>query len=92
MLPREHFIKQPYYGINDLKDTASLTSAQIRLIKKHGCLINALLQDEVLNPNFADLQILKAINGKNAPTNPVVHAWQKYTQLKQSQITLKNSA
>ncbi|MDO3387050.1 DUF413 domain-containing protein [Gilvimarinus sp. SDUM040013] len=92
MLPREHYLKQPYHGANDLNDTHPLTSAQLRLIKKHGALINALLQDEVLNPNFADMQLLKAIDGKSSATNPVAHAWLKYTSIKQEQCPLRNSA
>lgn len=91
MLTREHLIKQPYYDINELDDTLALTCAQRRLIKKHGTLIKALQNGEVLNPSFADLQLLKAIENK-APTNPIAHAWLKYTALRQQQRQLKHTA
>ncbi|MDO3381908.1 DUF413 domain-containing protein [Gilvimarinus algae] len=85
MLPREHYLKQPFHGLQQLTDTSSLTSAQTRLIKKHGALITALLSDEVLNPNLADLRLVKTLSNKSAPTNPVEQAWLKYEALLQAQ-------
>ncbi len=83
MLPREHYVKQPFYGLNELIDAAELTSAQQRLIKKHGTLITALLKDEVLNPNLADMRLVKVITQKSAPTTPVEQAWLKFESLRE---------
>ena len=96
MLPREHYVKQPFYGLNDLPDTGDLTGAQQRLIKKHGTLITALLNDEVLNPNLADMRLVKIITQKSAPTTPVEQAWLKFESLREKTVKprkkLKKSA
>ena len=98
MLPREHYLKQAFNGLRDLPAEAleELTDAQVRLIKKHGVLIRALLDDEVLNPNLTDLRLVKTLTLKNAPTNPVEQAWMKYEMLlacqKQARPRLKKSA
>lgn len=78
MLPREHYLKQPFQGLRDLHNQEALNSAQARLVKKHGSLITALLNNEVLNPTLADMRTLKVISQRNAPTNPVEQAWLKY--------------
>ncbi len=82
MLPREHYIKQPFYGLGGLADANKLTSEQQRLIKKHGALITALLNDEVLNPNLADMRLVKIVTQKSAPTTPVEQAWLKFESLR----------
>ncbi|UTF59998.1 DUF413 domain-containing protein [Gilvimarinus sp. DA14] len=87
MLPREHYIKQPFYGLSDLNNASDLTSAQMRLIKKHGALITALLNDEVLNPNLADLRLVKIVTNKSAPTTPVEQAWLKFESLREQAAT-----
>ncbi|WP_052480990.1 DUF413 domain-containing protein [Gilvimarinus agarilyticus] len=81
MLPREHYLKQAFQGHNNLKKPEALTSAQARLLKKHGALITALLNDEVLNPTLADMRTVRIITQKSAPTNPVEQAWLKYEAL-----------
>ncbi|WP_339614712.1 DUF413 domain-containing protein [uncultured Gilvimarinus sp.] len=81
MLPREHYLKQPFQGHRDLQNPEALTSAQSRLIKKHGSLITALLNDDVLNPSLSDMRTVKIITQKSTPTNPVEQAWLKYEAL-----------
>ena len=81
MLPREHYLKQPFQGCRDLHNPEALTSAQARLLKKHGSLITALLNDEVLNPTLADMRTIRVITQKSAPTNPVEQTWLKYEAL-----------
>ncbi|WP_049721342.1 DUF413 domain-containing protein [Gilvimarinus polysaccharolyticus] len=95
MLPREHYLKQPFQGLHALHNQEALSSAQARLVKKHGTLIVALLNNDVLNPTLADMRTVKVISQKNAPTNPIEQAWLKYDALITEQKTkhrLKRSA
>ncbi|HEY7884371.1 MAG TPA: DUF413 domain-containing protein [Cellvibrionaceae bacterium] len=78
MLPREHYLKQPFNCLRQLPATHTLNPAQVRLLKKHGTLITALLDDEVIDPTIDDLRLLKTIRQQSAPTSPIEQAWLKY--------------
>ena len=82
MLPREHYLKQPFQDLKHFpkgfEQDAQLSALQARLIRKHGALITALLRGEVSNPNAEDHHLLKVIERQAAPKNPVEQAWLKY--------------
>lgn len=92
MLPREHYLKQPFTGLAQLPATHTLTPAQLRLLKKHGTLITALLGDEVLNPSLEDMRLVKVLRQECAPTTPVELAWLKFQSLLSTASTLRKSA
>jgi uncharacterized protein YifE (UPF0438 family) len=84
MLPREHYLKQPYQDLVNFPDgfeKGGLSSIQARLVRKHGVLINALCDDNVADPNSDDQHLLKVMAGQLAPKTPVEQAWTKYLSL-----------
>lgn len=96
MLPREHYLKQPFQDREHFpagfEQSTQLSSHQARLIRKHGALINALCRGEVANPTDEDRHLLKVIARQAAPKNPVEQAWLKYLNLTQAPQTLAKSA
>lgn len=92
MLPREHYLKQTFSGLGLLPADHSLSPAQLRLLKKHGTLITALLGDEVINPTLDDMRLVKTIRQQCAPTNPIEQAWLKYQSLLPTSRKLQKSA
>ena len=81
MLPREHYLKQPFNDpihFPDGFEKGGLSDIQARLIRKHGTLIKALGADEVSDASPDDLHILKVVANQSAPKNPVEQAWMKY--------------
>lgn len=91
MLPREHYLKQSFQDLANFPngfEAAGISDIQARLLKKHGALISALLDENVSDPSAEDLHLLKVIANQVAPKTPVEQAWLKYTSLiknKQSQ-------
>jgi uncharacterized protein YifE (UPF0438 family) len=51
------------------------------LVRKHGMLISALVDDNVSDPTPEDLHLLKVIANQGAPKTPVEQAWVKYLSL-----------
>lgn len=96
MLPREHYLKQPFkdpvHFPAGFEHTSRLSSSQARLIRKHGALITALCRSEVTNPTTEDRHLLKVIARQAAPKNPVEQAWLKYLALTESPTKLRRSA
>ncbi len=92
MLPREHYLKQPFTGLAQLPANHTLTPPQLRLVKKHGALISALLGDEVLNPSLEDMHLVKVLGQECAPTTPVELAWLKFQSLVNTTASLRKSA
>lgn len=81
MLPREHYLKQTFQDAVNFPDgfeKGGLSDVQARLIRKHGVLINALMQEEVSDPTTDDQHILKVIANQSAPKSPIEQAWIKY--------------
>lgn len=81
MLPREHYLKQTFQDAVNFPDgleKGGLSDVQARLIRKHGVLINALMQEEVSDPTTDDQHMLKVIANQSAPKSPVEQAWIKY--------------
>lgn len=81
MLPREHYLKQTFQDAVNFPDgleKGGLSDVQARLIRKHGVLINALMQEEVSDPTTDDQHMLKVIANQSAPKSPVEQAWVKY--------------
>lgn len=97
MLPREHYLKQAFQDPQNFPDgfeAGGLSSIQARLIRKHGVLINALIDDNVSDANSEDLHLLKVIANQGSPKTPVEQAWVKYLSLikaKQSNRTGKST-
>lgn len=85
MLPREHYLKQPFqdpvHFPEGFAGSSELSDIQARLIRKHGNLINALCADEVADPTADDLHLLKVISLQRTPKTPVEQAWMKYLSL-----------
>jgi uncharacterized protein YifE (UPF0438 family) len=84
MLPREHYLKQPFQDPTNFPDgfeAGGLSGIQARLIRKHGMLIFALVDDNVSDPSPEDLHLLKVIANQGAPKTPVEQAWVKYQSL-----------
>lgn len=84
MLPREHYLKQAFQDpvhFPDGFEAGGLSSVQARLVRKHGMLINALMDDNVSDPTAEDLHLLKVIANQGAPKTPVEQAWIKYLHL-----------
>lgn len=83
MLPRSHYLKQPYRDTHLSKglEKAGLSAAQARLIKKHGILIRALLESQVTDPSADDQHLLKVIERGCNPRTPLEQAWLKYLEL-----------
>lgn len=83
MLPRSHYLKQPYRDTHLARDleTAGMSAAQARLIKKHGILIRALLEGQVTDPSAEDQHLLKVIERGCNPRTPLEQAWLKYLEL-----------
>lgn len=96
MLPREHYLKQPFkdpvHFPGGFEHTGRLSTSQGRLIRKHGALITALCRSEVANPTDDDRHLLKVIARQAAPKNPVEQAWLKYLALTESPTRLRKSA
>lgn len=87
MLPREHYLKQQFQDPANFPDgfeAGGLSGIQARLIKKHGMLISALIEENVSDPTPDDLHLLKVIANQVAPKNPVEQAWIKYTSITRS--------
>lgn len=93
MLPRSHYLKQPYCDTRLPRDLgkAGMSAAQARLIKKHGILIRALLENQVTDPSTEDLHLLKAIQRGCNPRTPLEQAWLKYLDLIEQQPPLARS-
>ena len=84
MLPRDHYLKQPFQDLTHFPqgfEKGGLSDIQARLVKKNGTLIQALCQDEVSDASQDDLHILKVISNQSAPRNPVEQAWIKYLSI-----------
>jgi uncharacterized protein YifE (UPF0438 family) len=85
MLPREHYLKQPFQDSVNFPEgfakSPELSDIQARLIRKHGTLIMALCADELSDPNADDLHLLRVIAHQSAPKTPVEQAWVKYLSL-----------
>jgi uncharacterized protein YifE (UPF0438 family) len=84
MLPREHYLKQPFQDSHNFPEgfeKGGLSSIQARLVRKHGVLISALCDDNVSDPNSEDLHLLKVLAHQGAPKTPVEQAWTKYLSL-----------
>lgn len=85
MLPREHFLKQPFDDREHFPDglarSGQFSPSQARLIRRHGTLIRALARGEVTNPTDADRQLLRVIAREAPPRQPVELAWLKYLGL-----------
>lgn len=84
MLPREHYLKQPFQDSVNFPDgfeKGGLSSTQARLVRKHGVLINALCDDNVADANSEDLHLLKVLENQGSPKTPVEQAWMKYQSL-----------
>lgn len=96
MLPREHYLKQPFKdSVNfpaGFEHTGRLSSSQARLIRKHGALIIALNRGEVTNPTDEDRHLLKVVARQAAPKTPVEQAWLKYLMLIEAPAKLRKSA
>ncbi len=97
MLPREHYLKQPFQDREHFPagfdHSRRLSGIQARLIRKHGALIQALCQGEVINPTAEDRHLLKVITKQAAPKNPVEQAWLKYLAIVQEEAAgLRKSA
>lgn len=87
MLPRDHYLKQPFQDLTHFPngfEKGGLSDIQARLVKKNGALIQALCQDEVSDATPDDLHILKVISNQSAPRNPVEQAWIKYLSIVKS--------
>ncbi|MBE8716889.1 DUF413 domain-containing protein [Cellvibrio polysaccharolyticus] len=87
MLPREHYLKQMFQDPANFPDgfeAGGLSSIQARLVKKHGMLISALIDENVSDPSADDLHLLKVIANQVAPKNPVEQAWIKYISIVKS--------
>ena len=88
MLPREHYLKQAFQDPLNFPDgfeAGGLSGIQARLIRKHGMLISALVDDNVSDPTAEDLHLLKVIANQGAPKTPVEQAWVKYLSLVKAQ-------
>ncbi len=85
MLPREHYLRQPFTDATHfpegLEASGQFSGIQARLLRKHGQLITALINDEVTNPNDEDLHLLKVLDGHSVPRTPVEQAWLKYRRV-----------
>ncbi len=84
MLPREHYLKQAFQDPLNFPDgfeAGGLSSIQARLVRKHGMLISALVDENVSDPTPEDLHLLKVIANQGAPKTPVEQAWVKYLSL-----------
>ena len=84
MLPREHYLKQPFQDSVNFPDgfeKGGLSSIQARLVRKHGVLINALCDDNVADDNSEDQHLLKVLANQGSPKTPVEQAWVKYLSL-----------
>lgn len=95
MLPREHYLKQAFQDLGHFPEgfeAGGLSSIQARLIRKHGTLINALINDNVSNPTLEDAHLLKVIAQQASPKTPVEQAWVKYLTLIKLKETPKKSA
>lgn len=97
MLPREHYLKQPFQDREHFPagfdHSSQLSGIQARLIRKHGALIHALCRGEVANPTDEDRHLLKVIAKQAAPKNPVEQAWLKYLAITRKASTgLRKSA
>lgn len=95
MLPRTHYLKQPYrehtlfpQGL----EQAGLSPTQARLVRKHGVLICALLDNQVADPSAEDQHLLKVIARRCNPKNPVEQAWLKYMDLLERAAVQRKSA
>ncbi len=87
MLPRDHYLKQTFQDAVNFPEgfeKGGLSDVQARLIRKHGVLINALMQEEVSDPTTDDQHILKVIANQSAPKSPVEQAWVKYLAIAKS--------
>ncbi|HTF97956.1 MAG TPA: DUF413 domain-containing protein [Cellvibrio sp.] len=81
MLPRDHYLKQTFQDAVNFPEgfeKGGLSDVQARLIRKHGVLINALMQEEVSDPTSDDQHILKVVANQSAPKSPIEQAWVKY--------------
>lgn len=84
MLPREHYLKQPFQDLHNFPEgfeKGGLSSVQARLIRKHGVLISALCDDNVVDANNEDEHLLKVLANQGSPKTPVEQAWMKYLSL-----------
>lgn len=84
MLPREHYLKQPFQDPHNFPEgfeKGGLSSIQARLVRKHGVLINALCDDNVADANTEDQHLLKVLANQGSPKTPVEQAWVKYLSL-----------
>lgn len=87
MLPRDHYLKQTFQDAVNFPEgfeKGGLSDVQARLIRKHGVLINALMQEEVSDPTNDDQHILKVIANQSAPKSPIEQAWVKYLAIAKS--------
>ncbi len=92
MLPREHYLKQAFQDPINFPDgfeAGGLSSIQARLIRKHGMLISALIDENVSDPNSEDLHLLKVIANQGAPKTPVEQAWVKYQSIIKTKQTTR---
>lgn len=81
MLPRDHYLKQTFQDAVNFPEgfeKGGLSDVQARLVRKHGVLINALMQEEVSDPTTDDQHVLKVVANQSAPKSPIEQAWVKY--------------
>jgi len=94
MLPREHYLKQSFQDLANFPEgfeVGGLSSIQARLVRKHGALINALVNEDVSDPTLEDMHLLKVIAQQASPKTPVEQAWAKYLSLIKTTSTPKKS-
>ncbi|MGX5175154.1 DUF413 domain-containing protein [Aliikangiella sp. IMCC44653] len=54
------------------------TQRESQLLERHGCLLKALVEEKVFNPNETDLAIAKAIREGRFEFNELTQVWHKY--------------
>jgi len=84
MLPREHYLKQQFQDPANFPDgfeSGGLSGIQARLVRKHGMLISALIDENVSDANADDLHLLKVLANQVSPKTPIEQAWIKYISL-----------
>ena len=73
-IPYDDIIKFPY----GFSRSGIFSLSQSQMLEDSGCLIHALLNDQVSNPSQSDIALLNAIRCGEICDNELVNIWLKY--------------
>jgi len=85
-IPYDNLVKFPY----GFARSGIFSLPQAQMLENNGCLIHALLNDQVSNPTQSDINLTNAINRGEICDDEMVNVWLKYTRYSREILTLSD--